>query len=178
MGENLARREGFKDFIVNQGCRHPASRLAQLRRVPRDQAHRRSRAHLRLADGESQHGQPGEHVRDVPVGRIDPRLHVVRDSDRRRRLDGSGAGARRAVHQGRVHSGQRQTGARHHAESGRGESALSRPARRGGDRSAIGECVNRSSSGPSSLSGAVAPTIDDDAPIDDLRPFCRPTAIR
>jgi L-alanine-DL-glutamate epimerase-like enolase superfamily enzyme len=76
MGENLARREGFKDFILNQGCG-----FAQLRRIPRDEANRRSRAHFRYADGESQHRQSGEYIRVGTVGRFDSRLHVARNCD-------------------------------------------------------------------------------------------------
>ena len=57
------------------GLRHPASRPAQLRRLPRDQAHRRLGAHLRPAHGHPQHRQPGAHVRDRAVGGVDPRLH-------------------------------------------------------------------------------------------------------
>ena len=62
--------------------RHSASRSAQLGRIPRNQAHRRPGGHLRPADGDPQHRQPGAHVRDVPVGGVDPRLHVVRNGHR------------------------------------------------------------------------------------------------
>ena len=51
------------------GLRHPSSRPAELRRLPRDQAHRRHGARLRAADGESQHRQPGLHLRRRRSGR-------------------------------------------------------------------------------------------------------------
>ncbi len=82
MGENLARREGFKDFIINGGADilHPDLRnsggFLETKRIA-DLAHI-----LRHPDGDPQHRQPGEHVCDVSVGRVDSRLHVVRNGDR------------------------------------------------------------------------------------------------
>ena len=61
-GENLARREGFKDFILNQGCDilHPDLRnsggFLETKRIA-DMA-----ARLRPADGEPQYRKPGVHV--------------------------------------------------------------------------------------------------------------------
>ena len=94
MGENLARREGFKDFILNQGCDilHPDLRR---RRVSRDEAHRGLGPRVRPADGQSQYRQPGLHLCVRAVGGIDPRLRRARDDYRRGRLDGSGPFARR-----------------------------------------------------------------------------------
>ena len=77
MGENLARREGFKDFIINQGADilHPDLRnsggFLETKRIA-DLAHIYG-----LPDSLPQHRQPREHVRDVPVGGVNPRLHVV-----------------------------------------------------------------------------------------------------
>ena len=106
-GENLARRQGFKDFIINQGCDilHPDLRntggFLETKRIA-DMA-----AIVRLADGDTQHGQPGVHVFDHPMGRVHPRLHGVRDHHRPGRLDGPGVDAGRTVYQGWLHPGSR-----------------------------------------------------------------------
>jgi hypothetical protein len=115
--------EGFKDFILNQGCDSPSSRPAEFGWVPRNQTHRRHGAHLRAADGESQYRQPGVYLRRGAVGGVDPRLHRARDHHRRRRVDGSGGAARRTVHQGWFHRRNRQTRARHRVEPGHRSSA-------------------------------------------------------
>ena len=46
-GENLSRRQASKDFIWNQGCDILNPDLAQPRRLPRNQAHRRHGGPLR-----------------------------------------------------------------------------------------------------------------------------------
>ncbi len=111
-----ARPVWLEDPLPVDYSDYSAPRSAQCRRLPRDQADRRPRAHLRPADGESQHRQSGIYLRGGTVGRVDPRLHRARDNHRRRWMDGSGAGARRPLYQGWIHSGDRQTGARPDAE--------------------------------------------------------------
>ena len=116
-GADLHGREpraarGLQGLHPQPGLRHPAPRPAQLRRLPRDEAHRRPGGRLRPADGHPQHRQPGLHLRHRAMGRVDQGLHGARDGHRPGRLDGPGPGARPAVHPGRVHPSERQTRAR------------------------------------------------------------------
>ena len=66
------------------GLRHPSPRPAKLRRLSRDQAHRRHGPRLRPADGQSQHRQPGLHVCVGAVGGVDSRLHRPGNITRRK----------------------------------------------------------------------------------------------
>ena len=56
-GENLVRRQGFKDFIINQGCDILHPDLRNTGGLPRNQADRRPRRGLLPADGHPQHRQ-------------------------------------------------------------------------------------------------------------------------
>ena len=118
MGENLARREGFKDFILNQGCDilHPDLRnsggFLETKRIA-DMAHVFGLPMANHNTGSQVYtyaaAQWAASIRDY-IG--------ARNHHRRRRLDGSGAAARRTVHQGRLHPGDRQARTRHRVESG------------------------------------------------------------
>ena len=50
-GENLARRQGFKDFIIHQGCDILHPDLRNSRRLPGNQAHRRHGRRVRNTYG-------------------------------------------------------------------------------------------------------------------------------
>ena len=122
-GENLARREGFKDFIMNQGCDilHPDLRnsggfletkriadLAHIFGLPMANHNTGSQVYTYAS------AQWAASIRDYMA------LETVTGEggwmDQVLVLDGP-------VHQGRLHPGHRQARAGHDAESGRGQGA-------------------------------------------------------
>ena len=112
-GENWMRRAGGPAVRRQCGDRHPPSGPAQLRRLPREQAHGRPRRPVLPADGESQHRQRRQRDGDGPVGRVDPGLLRLRDRVLPRGLDGRRDRARRPASQRRLRRGVRQARSGH-----------------------------------------------------------------
>ena len=93
------------------GARHPASRPAQLGRIPRDQAHRRSwRTSYGLPMATHNTGSQVNTYATCQWAASIRDYMSLRNGDRRRRVDGSGAGARWPVHQGRLRAGTSKPG--------------------------------------------------------------------